>query len=277
MDVILLGTGFPLPDPHRAGPSTLVRAGGMDLLFDAGRAVLMRLRGADSGPTQVHTVFLTHLHSDHISDFNDLVTMHWAMNLGPTPLRVVGPGGTAAFCDDTIAMLAEDIRWRLEHHADLTWEPDLQVTETSPGSGSEIVFEENGVRVLAAPTHHPPVERTLGFRVEHEGRSVVIGGDSLPCEGLDALCEGADVYVQTVVRRPLIERVGVPRLLEILDYHSSTEDAAQTAARAGVSTLVYTHMMPGPLPGTEQEWIDDAKPHFTGTVVMGEDLMRIPV
>src|SRR5262245_8690506 len=133
MDVVLLGTGFPLPEPDRAGPSTLVRAGGMDLLFDAGRGVLMRLRGARSGPVQVNTVFLTHLHSDHITDFNDLVTMHWAMSLVPAPLEVVGPAGTQAFCDDTMTMLREDIRWRLEHHANLTWKPELVVTEVGHG------------------------------------------------------------------------------------------------------------------------------------------------
>lgn len=273
MDVVLLGTGWPLPDPDRAGPSTLVRAGGMHLLFDAGRGVLMRLRGADSGPVWVHAVFLTHLHSDHITDFNDMVTMHWTMNLQPAQLRVIGPPGTRAFVDDTLAMLRTDIGWRIAHHADLTWEPDVVVTEATEG----VVFDENGVRVVADRTLHPPVDPCIGFRVSHEGRSVVIAGDTIPCEGLDRLCDGAEVYVQTVLRRPAIEGLGVPRLLEILDYHSSTEDAAKTAARAGVKRLVYTHQMPGAPPGGEQEWLNDAKPYFDGEVIYGTDLMRIEV
>jgi ribonuclease Z len=273
MDVTLLGTGYPLPDPDRAGPATLVRAGGMHLLFDAGRGVLMRLRAMQVGPPGIHVVFLTHLHSDHITDFNDVLTMHWAMNLAPAPLRVIGPAGTQAFVDDTLAMLAPDIAWRIAHHADLTWEPDVRVTEVSDGE----IFNENGVRITTAPTKHPPVEATIGFRIEHEERSVVIAGDTVPCEGLDRLCAGADVYVQTVLRRPFIEAMGVPRLLEILDYHSSTTDAAQTAARGGVRTLVYTHQMPAPVAGDEQLWIDDAKPHFDGEVVFGQDLLTIPV
>jgi ribonuclease Z len=273
VEVILLGTGFPLPDPDRAGPATLVRVAGMDLLFDAGRGVLMRLRGAGSGPVQVHTQFITHLHSDHVTDFNDLVTMHWAMNLAPKPLPVVGPPGTQGFCDDTITMLRPDIGWRIEHHADLTWEPDLHVTEVTDG----VAFESNGVRVLAAPTDHPPVRPTIGFRIEHEGRSVVIAGDTLPCDGLDELCAGADVYVQTVLRRQIVESLPVERLREILNYHSSTEDAARTAARARVRTLVFTHMMPTPTPGTEQDWINDAKQHFDGEVILGTDLLSIAV
>jgi ribonuclease Z len=38
--VTLLGTGTPIPDPDRFGPSTLVEAGNQKLLFDAGRAPL---------------------------------------------------------------------------------------------------------------------------------------------------------------------------------------------------------------------------------------------
>jgi ribonuclease Z len=125
--------------------------------------------------------------------------------------------------------------------------------------------------VLVEPTEHPPVRPTIGFRVEHAGRSVVIGGDSIPCPGLDRLCAGADVYVQTVLRRPLIR----PGLKEILSYHSSTEDAAKTAARAGVAKLVFTHLMPSPKPGTEKDWINDAKPHFDGEVIVADDLTTV--
>lgn len=273
MRVTLLGTGYPLPDPHRAGPATLVRAGGLDLVFDAGRGVLMRLRAAGVPPPSVHTLFLTHLHSDHTTDFNDLVTMRWAMSLEPNPLRVIGPEGTAELCVRTVTALARDIRWRITHHRDLDWEPSFEIAEVSDG----VVFDSDGVRVLAAPTRHPPVEPTIGFRIEHEGRSVVISGDTLPCEGLDALCAGADCYVQTVLRRPLIEAIGVPRLLDILGYHSSTEDAALTAARGGVKTLVFTHLMPTPEPGTEQDWVNDAKAHFGGEVIVGTDLLTIEV
>jgi ribonuclease Z len=140
-----------------------------------------------------------------------------------------------------------------------------------------VVFDTNGVRVTAAPTLHLPVKDTVGFRIAHEGRSVVIAGDSVPCAGLDELCAGADVYVQTVLRRPLIEAIPAERLREILDYHSSTEDAAKTAARAGVKTLVFTHMMPNVMPGTEQDWINDAKPHFDGDVILGTDLLSVAV
>jgi ribonuclease Z len=268
MRVITLGTGSPIPDPNRAGPATLVRAGGRDFLFDCGRGVLMRAAAAMSGPVAFDTVLLTHLHSDHITDFNDIVTMRWAMSAAPNPLRVVGPVGTQAFVDRTIEMLRQDIGYRVAHHDDLNWEPACEVTEVTDGT----VVDDEAVRIIAAPTDHAPVHPTVGYRVEADGKAVVIAGDTVPCEGLDRLCAGADLYVQTVIRRSLVEAIPAPRLQDILDYHSSLQDAAATATRAGVQALVLTHPVPPPLPGTEQEWVAEAQEGFAGEVVLAHDL-----
>ncbi len=273
MQVIILGSGSPLPDPARAGPSTLVRTEAGDLLFDCGRGVLMRAAAAGSGAGVIRGLFLTHLHSDHISDLNDIFTTRWVLSFVPSPLTVVGPVGTTALLQATEKMLELDIGYRLAHHDDLNWPPAATVTEVDRG----VVFEDGTVRVTAAPTDHAPVRPTVGFRVEEEGRSVVIAGDTVPCEGLDELCAGADVLVHTVVRRDLIEQIGLPRLLDVLDYHSSVPDAAQTAARNGVNTLVLTHPVPAPAPGTEQEWLDQAKTHFNGEVILAIDLLTLEV
>src|SRR5258708_23383357 len=103
IQVTLLGTGSPLPNPDRAGPSTLVRAGDATLLVDCGRGVVMRLTAAGTLPVGLSAVLLTHLHSDHISDLNDVVTTRWVMTTDATPLKVFGPPGTQPLGD---AMLA---------------------------------------------------------------------------------------------------------------------------------------------------------------------------
>ncbi|MEJ5255392.1 MAG: MBL fold metallo-hydrolase [Acidimicrobiales bacterium] len=267
MQLVTLGTGSPLPDPNRAGPATLVRAGGRELLFDCGRGVLMRAAAAGVLPTGLAAVLLTHLHSDHVTDFNDVVTMRWAMAMAPLPLPVYGPAGTCRFVERTLLMLEDDIAYRIAHHGDLNWQPECRVTEVDSG----LVLDEGGVRITAAPTDHRPVHPTVGYRIEADGYAIVIAGDTVPCEGLDLLCAGADVYVQTVLHRPLIESIPVPRLQDILGYHSSIEDAARTAARAGVRTLVLTHPIPSPAPGTEQDWIDAARAEFSGDVVLAHD------
>jgi ribonuclease Z len=271
MKIITLGTGSPLPDPNRAGPATLVRTNSGDFLFDCGRGVLMRCAAVGTGALTLHMVLLTHLHSDHVTDFNDIVTMRWAMSPAENTLQVIGPVGTARFADLTLAMLEDDIGYRLAHHSDLNWRPRCEVQEVSDG----VAFDDGVVRILAAPTDHSPVRPTVGYRVESEGHSVVLAGDTVPCVGLDRLALGADVYVQTVIRKSLVEAIPSPRLQDILDYHSNIEDAAATAARGGVSTLVLTHLVPSPWPGTEQEWVDEARAVFGGEVVLASDLYEL--
>jgi ribonuclease Z len=261
LNVIILGSGSPIPDPERAGPSTLVRTSAGDLLFDCGRGVLMRAAGAGSGAAGFQAVFLTHLHSDHVTDLNDVFTMRWVMSL------------TVDLLAATEAMLEPDIGYRLAHHGDLTWRPTSVVTEVESG----VAFEQGDVRITVAPTDHAPVRPTVGYRIEDQGRSVVIAGDTVPCAGLDQLCQGADVLVHTVIRRDLLEPIGLPRVTDIIDYHSSVADAAATAERAGIKTLVLTHLVPSPAPGAEQEWLDQASSAFGGVVVLASDLLTVPV
>jgi ribonuclease Z len=273
IEVVLLGTGNPLADRDRAGAATLVRAGGRTMLVDAGRGVCLRLAAAGVVPVMLDSVFLTHLHSDHICDLNDVVTTQWVMSPFPKPLRIFGPVRTREVIDGMSAMLGPDVEYRLAHHLDLTWEPQLEVMEVTPG----VVLDEDGLRVIAARTDHRPVEPTLGYRVEFDGKAVVLGGDSVPCAGLDELCDGADVYVQTVLRDDLVRLVPAQRFVDTIDYHSTVAQAAQTAARGGVGTLMLTHQIPTPAAGSQDEWIALAREHYSGDIVFGEDLASITV
>ena len=268
VEVTLLGTGSPLPSPDRAGPATLVRTGDATALVDCGRGVVMRLAAAGVLPVGLTAVLLTHLHSDHISDLNDVVTTHWVMAPGPTPLRVVGPPGTRQVVDGLLAMLALDRGYRVDHHADLTEGPLVEVAEVGPGD----VVALGAATATVHATDHRPVTPTVGYRIEHEGAVAALAGDTVPCPGLDALCAGADLYVQTVIREDLVRAIPAPRLQDILDYHSTVEQAAQTAARAGVGTLVLTHYVPPMAAGDEDAWRALAAAHFDGRIVLGDDL-----
>jgi ribonuclease Z len=273
MDVILLGTGSPLPNPHRAGPATLVRSGSTNLLIDCGRGVAMRLAAAGVAQPTLSAVLLTHMHSDHITDLNDIITGYWVLGAPSGPLRIYGPKGAKALVAATLAMLAFDVKYRIDHHADLTAGPDVETTELEPGDA----FDIDGCHVSAHRTDHSPVFPTLGYRIEAEGVVAALAGDTVPCPELDEMCRNADVYVQTVIRADMVRRVPVPRLQDILDYHSTVEQAAQTAARAGVKTLMLTHYVPPLIPGQEDEWRALARPYFAGEIVLGDDLTRVSV
>ena len=156
---------------------------------------------------------------------------------------MIGPVGTQRLVDRTLAMLEDDIGYRLEHHADLTEPPEVLVTEVSDGP---VDLGVEGPVAAAAPTEHAPVRPTVGYRFEAEGAVAAVVGDTVPYDGLDRLTRGADVHVQTTVRRDLIETSGIPRLVDVLDYHSTIEQAADTATRQGVGTRV---LPPGADPG----------------------------
>ena len=278
MKVTLLGTGSPLPSATCAGPSTLVQAAGQNIVVDAGRAVVMRLAGAMCPPPFVTAVVLTHLHSDHICDLNDIITTRWIASPAATPLPIYGPVGTRRMVDGLLAMLSQDEGYRMSHHHDLNANGGMKVEVHEVSAGD--AFSIGDVNVSVHPTDHRPVAPTIGFRMEADGVVAALAGDTVPCEGLDVMCNNADIYVQTVLREDLVRQFApvVPtseRFLDILDYHSTVEQAGQTAARNNVKTLVLTHFVPAIQPGQEDEWRAMAAAHFNGEIVVGPDLTAV--
>lgn len=280
MKITLLGTGSPIPDPLRAGPCTLVQAADRNILVDCGRGALMRSMAAGVLPAMIDTLLITHLHSDHITDVNDLVTTRWVMQPVHVPLKVYGPAGTRAMIDALMRMLELDQQYRHDHHDDLRANGPLTVDVTEVGPDE--TFAIGAVRVSTHATDHRPVKPTVGFRLEHDGRVAALAGDTVPCAGVDAMCAGADAYVQTVIRADLVNMVAnmVPtggRFKDILDYHSTVEQAAQTAARNGVKNLMLTHYVPPLQAAQEDEWRALAAQHFDGNIVLGPDLTSLDI
>ena len=61
-----------------------------------------------------------------------------------------------------------------------------------------------------------------------------------------------------------------------MSHHTRAEDAGRVAQAAGVKMLVLSHLVPSDDPAiTEQMWVDAARVHFHGPVVVGKDLLEI--
>jgi len=170
--ITLLGTGSPMPDPTRAGPATLIAGDTEQFLVDACRAVLMRLGGAASSAGQLSAVLLTHLHSDHITDLNDVITTRWITTFEPSPLTIVGPIGTRTVVDHILDSLGPDIGYRIAHHGDLNYRPPVEVIEVTGAFFSRHAHRNaRGASGLGAEGFIPEKDGEVGLFAEGASKS----------------------------------------------------------------------------------------------------------
>jgi ribonuclease Z len=291
MNVVLCGTGSPLPDPDRAGACTAVIAGGEFVLVDVGPGAWESV--AESGlPTgDLSAVLLTHFHSDHIGDLGETITQSWIAGRNE-PLDVYGPTGTQRVVDGFVQAYAADAQYRTAHHGEQYMPSsaagavghDLPLADAP--DADTVVFDRNGLRVTMFRVQHEPVVPAVGYRFDYGGRSVVVSGDTAKSASVVAHAKDADILVHEALQPDMMSRIagvadrtGRARLgkmaRDTLTYHTSPVEAAQVARDAGVHTLVLSHVVPGPRNLVMRRMflsgVDDV---FKGEVVLGEDRMR---
>ena len=123
--------------------------------------------------------------------------------------------------------------------------------------GAIVVLEEDGLRITAIKVAHAPVDPAVAYRFDYRGRSVVVSGDTIKSEALAGLARDADVLFHEALAAHIVRtmsevatEVGRDRpariTMDILDYHATPVEAAETANDAGVRLLVYYHAVPYP-------------------------------
>ena len=274
-EVVLTGTGFPRPHPHRAGPGVLVRRGDVALQFDVGRATTMRLAALGLPVTDLTATFLTHHHSDHVVGLTDLLLSRWVLGVHAVspPLPLVLPQGPATeLVGGLLDAWKGDIAVRIEHVGG--GEPVLQLQEFVASDVPAVVWGAAEVVVRSVLVDHDPVVPAVAFRVDTPDGAVVVSGDTRPCDGIRSIAQGADVLVHEVYLDDARRRGGPS---PIWDYHTSAVELGALAAEVAVSTLVLTHLIPAPDDDAlRQAYVDEVRRGgYEGEVVVGEDLVRI--
>jgi ribonuclease Z len=270
LQVILLGTGYPRPDAHHAGPSTAIVAGDQWFVVDAGRGVVMRIAGTDLHYDKMQAIFITHFHSDHTAGLPDLFDTSWQFGRKTRPLELYGPPGVARLANAMLEFFRDDIHYRrdlLEKH------PAAGATIHPHDVREGVVYDRDGMRVTAFLVDHRPVEPAFGYRFDCGGKSIVLSGDTRPTPNLVKFAKGADILVMEAYLPEHFLKVDTSEVAaRLMHYHTSAEEAGQIAAAAGVKTLVLTHLIPA---GAAETFRQRARKSFKGKIVVGDDLIRV--
>lgn len=281
--IVLLGTGTPLPDPERSGPATAIVVNGTPYLVDLGTGVVRRAAAArDKGvaalePTNLKIGFITHLHSDHTLGFPDVLLTPWVMGR-KEPLAVYGPFGTREMAEQIVKAYATDIKSRTEgpEHSN----PDgykVKVHEAKPG----VIYKDQNVTVKAFSVDHGTLQ-AYGYRFETPDRTIVLSGDTRPTPAIVENCQGCDVLIHEVYTEASFALVSDEWKKYRLAYHTSSKELAEIATKAKPGLLILYHRAnPGcdqartnecREAGSEQQLLKEMHQYYRGNAVAGHDL-----
>ncbi|CAM3646531.1 MBL fold metallo-hydrolase [Paracoccus yeei] len=280
--VTLLGTGSPLPSPDRFSQSTLVEAGSEKLLFDMGRGATIRLTQIDVPLSAITAHFITHMHSDHVVGLPDVWLTGWTptpFGNRKTPFVLYGPQGTRDMAAHLAAAFSEDRRIRIEDEQIGPEGLEFDAHDIGPGP----VYDRNGVTVTAFEVNHGPrIKPAYGYRIDHDGKSVVISGDTRYDTRVAEAARGADLLVHEVayIDPSMIRKF--PSYQGVLDHHTTPEEAGRIFALAKPRVAVFSHIVSRGAPGMTREQIGaaivaEARAGFDGAVLLGQDLTAITI
>ena len=287
LHVGLCGAGSPFPDERRSGPCTLVVAGKRFFVFDAGAGSARNIGKMGFNHGRIEAIFLTHFHSDHIDGLGELMLQRWVSASNTAPVPVYGPAGVEAIVAGLMQAYAQDQHYRVAHHGEAVMPSSGTGGKALPfatePTGRVVLLKDGDLEIAAFSVDHSPVHPAVGYRITYKGRSVVLSGDTKKSAAVAREAMGVDLLVHEALSTPLMVMLGDaaaqaqrPKLkqlfADIVDYHSSPEQAAETAQAAKVGYLLLNHIAPPlPLPGLEKAFLGDAEKRYDGPIRVGAD------
>lgn len=256
--ILFCGTGSPNRTPHRGQPCLALVANGKLFLFDAGEGAIAKLHMYRAPTLKLSAIFLTHLHSDHMSGVAEVLHNTWLYGRD-TAVETIGPPGTAQFIDGIVMSYDEDINERnrvLGHEnirPEIAFGPVREIAIED--DQTEIVYAERDLLIEAFHVNHPDWRYAYGYRITHQGKQVVISGDTTASEGIRRHARGADILIHEAVNMALMDAIGVAmdeysgpipgeRFARIATVHTDTLELARLAQEVDAKRLIITHLIP---------------------------------
>ena len=295
--LVLLGTrGGPAVSLDRSESASAVVVDGVPYLVDCGYGTMRALVASGLGYQPVSTIFLTHLHDDHIADLAAMLSHQWTGSK-ELPTHVYGPYATASTVAGALAFFRANVEIRMVDEG-RTVQPETLFFghDVDVGADPVRVFADERVVVTAATNTHYPERfvarmrhRSVGYRFETSTRSICFSGDTAYSPNIVRLARGADVFVCEVMDHRTYETnlaraneqaaAGNPENVfrHVAETHSTPGDVGRMAKEAGVKTVVLNHQVRGTTANgfTISSFIDGVRAQFDGQVIVGEDQLVI--
>ena len=279
--VTLLGTGVPTPVPDRFGPSTLIEAGNEKLLIDAGRGASIRLYQLGVPIGAVDALLLTHYHSDHTVGIPDVWLTGWLQShfgARKRPFRVIGPTGAKTLMAHLESAYATDIKIRIE---DEKLPHEGVAVEVQEFERDGVVYEQGGLKVIAFEVDHgDAIKPAFGYRIEYDGKRVVISGDTRPNANVIEHALGANLLIHEVaIVRP--ELASEPFIQRIMAHHTTAREAGHIFNQTKPKLAAFTHLVflssPQVPPASGDDIITDVRETYSGPLELGADLTSFEI
>ena len=273
--VVMLGTGTPIPDPERFGPSVVIIVDSVAYLFDAGSGVVRRAAAVAnrdnmsqlSAPRLSH-LFLTHLHSDHTMGVNDVMLTPWVQGR-TVPLEVYGPPGTRKLITALTDAYRDDIEERLATSGGPSAEGwKTNVHEVAEGE----VYRDARIKVRAFEVPHSGWKHAFGYRITTPDRTIVLSGDARPNDIVARECNGCDILIHEVYSNSGFASLPAARQAYHAQAHTSATQLGATATVAHPGMLVLYHQLY--FGATDATLLAEVRSAYRGAVVSAKDLAR---
>ena len=255
LQITVCGSASPLGNnPDRAQACIAVLTKDHFFIFDAGAGSQGRASQAGLPLARLDGIFLTHLHSDHISDLPEFNMSAWVASGRSKPLTVWGPAGVETVTSGFNLAYRIDRGFRVLHHGSDFIPPGggrLHPETVRPG----IVWQDDDLTITAFEVNHAPIEPAMGYRIDYLDRSVVISGDTITSENLFKAAAGADILFHDALARAVLNTMidaaaaaGQQRakkiITDVIDYHADATKLQQLADDAGIRMLLFYHLVP---------------------------------